>query len=86
MNDSNFLDVVTALCGLVLVLLIALMVWQSLAYRRLYLNDEHVDFDRGHSFPRSFTPRVGSCAVLLHDWEDPWDGEEDDDINEGQPW
>lgn len=83
------MDLVTAFCGLVLVLLIALIVWQSLAYRQLYLNDEQVDFERGHSFPRSLTPRVGSRAILLRDWEDPWDDEEEedeDDIEDRQPW
>lgn len=87
MNDNkNSLDLITAFCGFVLVMLIALMVWQSLAYRRLYLNDDQVDFERGHSFPHSLTPHVGSRAVLLRDWEDPWEDEQEEDIEERQPW
>lgn len=88
MNDNNsFLDLMTALCGFVLAMLIALMIWQSLVYRRLYLNYGQVDFERGHSFPYSLTSRVGSRAILLRAWEDPWDDEEEvEDTEEMQPW
>lgn len=87
MNDNNnSFDPVTVFCGFVLIMLIAVMIWQSLVYRRLYLNDDQVDFERGHSFPHSLTPRVGSRAILLRDWEDPWEDEEEGDLEERQPW
>lgn len=87
MNDNNnSFDPVTVFCGFVLIMLIAIMIWQSLVYRRLYLNDDQVDFERGHSFPHSLTPRVGSRAILLRNWEDPWEDEEEGDLEERQPW
>ncbi|KAJ4396717.1 hypothetical protein N0V93_000938 [Gnomoniopsis smithogilvyi] len=74
--DGNDI-VMTYVCGLVLVSLIALVVWQSIIYRRLYVDDYQADIERGRSLRRSSQSKFDSHPTLLQSWEQHADDIED---------
>lgn len=73
--DGNDI-VMTTVCGLALLVFIALVVWQSIIYHRLYVdNQEDVEHD-GRTLRRASNSKDGSHAILLRNLEEASDSGE----------